>query len=136
MSDSLVLAWTILLISSTSPLTTTSPASEFWGIDQSITYGSSNTPILDKTAGIVDTGTTLILMATNAFDAYVKATGATQDQTTGLLTISNENFNNLESLFFNIGDVRDLLRGYSDANTKIVDYSNPTSSLPTLRSGL
>ena len=99
-------AHAIVLTSPRSPLTTTSPASEFWGIDQSITYGSSNTPILDKTAGIVDTGTTLILMATDAFDAYAKATGATQDQTTGLLTLSNEDFNNLESLFFNIGDVR------------------------------
>lgn len=44
------------------PLTTTSPASTFWGIDQSITYGSST--ILASTAGIVDTGTTLILLAT------------------------------------------------------------------------
>ena len=43
------------------PLTTTSPASEYWGIDQSITYGGST--ILSSTAGIVDTGTTLILIA-------------------------------------------------------------------------
>ena len=118
------------------PITSNAPASSYVGIDQSITYGRGGTTILSQTSGIVDTGTTLILMATNAFDAYVKATGATQDQTTGLLTISNENFNNLESLFFNIGDVRDLLRGYTDVNTKIVVYSNPTSSLPTLRYGL
>lgn len=104
-----------MLTSTASPLTTTSPASEFWGIDQSITYGSSNTPILSQTAGIVDTGTTLILMATDAFDAYVQATGATQDQTTGLLTLSNDNFNNLQSLFFNIGDVRSLVSSLSDA---------------------
>ena len=44
------------------PLTTTSPASEFWGIDQSITYGSDT--ILSSTAGIVDTGTTFISIAT------------------------------------------------------------------------
>ena len=44
------------------PLTTTSPASEYWGIDQSITYGSDT--ILSLTAGIVDTGTTFILIAT------------------------------------------------------------------------
>jgi pepsin A len=44
------------------PLTTTSPSSYYWGIDQSITYG--NTSILSATAGIVDTGTTLILIAT------------------------------------------------------------------------
>lgn len=43
-------------------LTTTSPASDYWGIDQSITYGGST--ILSTTAGIVDTGTTLILIAT------------------------------------------------------------------------
>jgi hypothetical protein len=34
-------------------------------------------------SGIVDTGTTLILLATNAYIAYVKATGATLDSTTG-----------------------------------------------------
>ena len=44
------------------PLTTTSPASGYWGIDQSITYGSDT--ILSSTAGVVDTGTTLILIAT------------------------------------------------------------------------
>lgn len=43
------------------PLTTTYPASNFWGIDQSISYG--NTTILSTTAGIVDTGTSLILIA-------------------------------------------------------------------------
>lgn len=35
------------------PLTTTSPASEFWGISQSITYGTAGTSILSTTAGIV-----------------------------------------------------------------------------------
>jgi saccharopepsin len=44
------------------PLTTTSPASYYWGIDQSISYGG--TTILSSTAGVVDTGTTLILIAT------------------------------------------------------------------------
>ena len=48
-----------------SPLTRTFPASRYWGIDQSIHYGNS-TPILETTAGIVDTGTTLILMASGA----------------------------------------------------------------------
>ncbi|KAG6822220.1 hypothetical protein H0H92_014775, partial [Tricholoma furcatifolium] len=40
---------------STKPLTKTSPASDYWGIDQSITYGPSKTSILTSTAGIVDT---------------------------------------------------------------------------------
>ena len=48
------------------PITRTSPASEFWGIDQSIRYGTS-TSILSNTAGIVDTGTTLILISTGLF---------------------------------------------------------------------
>jgi cathepsin E len=45
------------------PITTTSPASNYWGIDQTITYGAS-TSIMASSAGIVDTGTTLILLAT------------------------------------------------------------------------
>ena len=46
-----------------SPITTTFPASAYWGIDQSVRYGPNPT-ILAKTAGIVDTGTTLLLFAT------------------------------------------------------------------------
>lgn len=44
------------------PLTKTSPASEFWGVNQSVSYGSDT--ILSSTAGIIDTGTSLILLAT------------------------------------------------------------------------
>ncbi|KAG2073049.1 acid protease [Suillus decipiens] len=83
------------------PLTTTLPSSASWGIDQSITYGSST--ILSSTAGIVDTGTTLILIATNAFDKYQSATGATLDSSTGLLTITSEQYASLQTLNFNIG---------------------------------
>jgi Eukaryotic aspartyl protease len=38
------------------PITAVSPASEYWGIDQTITYGKKGTKILARTAGIVDTG--------------------------------------------------------------------------------
>ncbi|KAH9021869.1 acid protease [Lactarius hengduanensis] len=88
------------------PITETSPASNYWGIDQSITYGSNGPSILASTAGIVDTGTTLVLIATDAFQEYQKATGATLDQTTTLLTLTNSQFNNLQSLFFDIGGVQ------------------------------
>jgi len=44
------------------PLTTTSPASTYWGVDLSISYGG--TTILSSTAGIIDTGTSLVLIAT------------------------------------------------------------------------
>ncbi|KAG1735331.1 aspartic peptidase domain-containing protein [Suillus paluster] len=85
------------------PITSTSPASEYWGVDQSISYGS--TSILTKTAGIVDTGTTLILIATDAFDTYKSKTGASLDNTTGLLKISSDQYNQLSSLYFTIGSV-------------------------------
>ncbi|KAH9913360.1 family A1 protease [Fomitopsis serialis] len=83
------------------PITSTSPASEYWGIDQDITYGDS--PILSSTAGIVDTGTTLVLIASDAFDAYKTATGGTADESTGLLRISSSQFSSLQTLNFNIG---------------------------------
>lgn len=44
------------------PITTASPACNYWGIDQSITYGDAT--ILSSAAGIVDTATVLILIAT------------------------------------------------------------------------
>ncbi|KAH0591103.1 Polyporopepsin [Termitomyces sp. J132] len=83
------------------PLTTTSPASFYWGINQSIRYGTS-TSILSSTAGIVDTGTTLLYIATDAYNRYRSATGAVVDSTTGLLRITSSQFSNLQSLFFTI----------------------------------
>ncbi|KAG1851512.1 aspartic peptidase domain-containing protein [Suillus tomentosus] len=85
------------------PITSTSPASTYWGIDQSISYG--DTPILDQTAGIVDTGTTLILIATDAFNKYQSATGATLNEDVGLLQISSDQYDQLSSLYFTIGEV-------------------------------
>ena len=41
----------------------------------------------------------------DGYSAYMEATGATEDETTGLLTISSTDYDNLESLFFNIGGV-------------------------------
>ncbi|PPQ91159.1 hypothetical protein CVT25_003037 [Psilocybe cyanescens] len=81
------------------PLTTTAPANGFWGINQSVRYGAS-TSILTTTAGIVDTGTTLVLLATNGFKKYQTATKATTDAATGMLKVSTANFNALQSLFF------------------------------------
>ncbi|KAI9070299.1 acid protease [Trametes sanguinea] len=86
------------------PITSTSPASEYVGIDQSITYGSSGTTILPLTAGITDTGTTLTLIATDALAKYQAVTGAVADSTTGLLKITPDQFASLESLFFHIGE--------------------------------
>ncbi|KAL0959820.1 hypothetical protein HGRIS_011499 [Hohenbuehelia grisea] len=85
------------------PITSTSPASNYWGIDQDLKYG--DTTLLEGNAGIVDTGTTLLYIATDAFQKYQKATGAKLDQNTGLLTITQAQFDNLQSMFFVIGGV-------------------------------
>jgi len=84
------------------PITLTSPASTYWGIDQSITYGS--TSILSSTAGIVDTGTTLVLIATDAFSKYQSVTGGVKDSATGLLKITSDQYSALQPLNFNIRD--------------------------------
>lgn len=85
------------------PITTTSPANQYVGIDQTIAYGSARSQILPLTAGIVDTGTTLLLIASDAFALYQAATGAVEDSATGLLKITPTQYENLESLFFTIG---------------------------------
>ncbi|OCH85904.1 acid protease [Obba rivulosa] len=88
------------------PITSTSPSSEFVGIDQSITYGSAGTAILTNTAGIVDTGTTLLWLSSDALKRYKSAVGASNeaDPDTGLFTISAASFAQLQSLLFHIGD--------------------------------
>ncbi|KAI0819361.1 family A1 protease [Trametes gibbosa] len=86
------------------PITLTSPASQFVGIDQSITLGSpTGETVLPTTAGITDTGTTLLLIASDAFATYQSITGGVLDATTGLLMITPDQFANLKSLFFNVG---------------------------------
>ncbi|OJT05195.1 Polyporopepsin [Trametes pubescens] len=47
-------------------ITSTSPANRYVGIDQSITYGQGGPTILPETAGIVDTGTTLLMISSGA----------------------------------------------------------------------
>ncbi|KAI0089592.1 acid protease [Irpex rosettiformis] len=87
------------------PITSTSTASNYVGIDQSISYGSSRTPILTQTSGIVDTGTTLITLPKEAFAAYTAATGAVTDQTTGFLKVTQAQYDAMQSLYFTIDNV-------------------------------
>ncbi|KAI9232099.1 MAG: aspartic peptidase domain-containing protein [Podila humilis] len=56
-------------------ITSTSPASEYWGLDASFSYGTSGTPILSSTAGIIDHASALLLLATDAFQSFKEATG-------------------------------------------------------------
>ncbi|KAF8547619.1 hypothetical protein OG21DRAFT_1527030 [Imleria badia] len=80
------------------PLTTTSPASAYWGINQSITYGGTN--ILSST------GTTQMLIATDAFQKYQSVTGGTPDTTMGFSllppSLSSPWYANLQTLSFSI----------------------------------
>ena len=87
-----------------------------------MTYGTDTT--LLTSSGIVDTGTTLLLLATSAFDSYQQATGGVLDQATGLLKITEEQYNNLQSLFFNIG-------GVSDPNLVLLLHNSPNDRRPT-----
>ncbi|KAM5546221.1 hypothetical protein V8D89_000347 [Ganoderma adspersum] len=85
------------------PITTTSPASRYVGFEQTVSYGDADRVILAKTAGITDTGTTLMLLATDAFTQYQTLTGAEMDNQTGLLRVTPEQFGRLRSLVFTIG---------------------------------
>ncbi|KAI0690560.1 aspartic peptidase A1 [Cerioporus squamosus] len=88
------------------PLTTVEPASSYVGVDQMIFYGDQSNEVLSPTSGILDTGTTLILIASDAYERYQKYTGAVEDDgDVGLLCITPEQYANLKSLFFNIGGV-------------------------------
>ncbi|KAG2366336.1 aspartic peptidase domain-containing protein [Suillus spraguei] len=76
------------------------PVSHYWGIDQSISYGTRL--ILPYTTGIVDSGQTIIGIATEAFQLYRDATGGQLDPATGLLIITGDQHRALQNLNFNI----------------------------------
>jgi len=85
------------------PVTATSPASEFWGINQTISYNGVS---LLTSAGIVDTGTTLVLLASDTFAKYQSATGGTLDEVnTGLIQFTTAQLNALQPLNFIISGV-------------------------------
>ncbi|KAG2364412.1 aspartic peptidase domain-containing protein [Suillus spraguei] len=82
-------------------ITTIPLPSRYWGIDQRITYGT--TEILRSTVGIVDSGCTFLLIVSDAFDSYKAATGAEFDPETRLLTVTLEQYDALRPLVFHIG---------------------------------
>jgi hypothetical protein len=83
------------------PITSTYPSNCYWGIDQTVSYNGET--ILSSTSGIVDTGTTLILLASDAFKKYAEMTGAKHDESTGMLSITQAQYSGLSNLDFNIG---------------------------------
>ena len=55
--------------------------------------------------GILDTGTTFTLLSTASFQAYQNVTGGVPDSNTGLLKITQQQYNKLKNLNFDIGGV-------------------------------
>ncbi|KAI0279620.1 acid protease [Russula aff. rugulosa BPL654] len=82
------------------PLSEAVSANAFWSVDGALRYG--NKTIFDRAPGIFDTGSSLLGLATEMYNIYVNATGATLDQTTGLLRINMDQYKKLQSLYFNI----------------------------------
>ncbi|KAJ3856526.1 family A1 protease [Lentinula lateritia] len=85
----------------TGAITYTTKSGDYWGITQTVTYGS--TTIQSSLSGIVDTGTTLLYLEETGFNKYIKAIGATLDNETGLYKITTAQYNALENLVFTIG---------------------------------
>jgi len=85
------------------PTTTTYPSIYYIGINQTLTHGSEKTLLLNNTAGITDTGTTLFLLATDAFETYTQKTGAELDPDIGLLRLPASDYSKLESMHVTIG---------------------------------
>jgi hypothetical protein len=56
----------VLILACNSPVTKKYPSSRYWGVNAAVRYGdkTKNSTILKTTAGIVDTGTTLLGLAT------------------------------------------------------------------------
>ncbi|KAG2361272.1 aspartic peptidase A1 [Suillus spraguei] len=86
-------------------ITITSQSRNYWGINQKITYGNRKIKILSRTAGIINSGSRFIYLASGAYRRYRAATGATFDEQTGLLRITPRQYSALQALNFDIGNV-------------------------------
>ncbi|KAF8555831.1 acid protease [Imleria badia] len=87
------------------PVTETYPASRYWGINITLSTYGTHTVIPTSTAGIVDTGTTLVLLAADFFEVYLNAIpGAQLDPVTDLIEIPASSISSMQPLNFTIGD--------------------------------
>ncbi|KAF8448784.1 acid protease [Boletus edulis BED1] len=87
------------------PVTMTYPAAYYWGINVTSSAYGTHTVIPTSTAGIVDTGTTQVLLADDFFAVYLKAIpGAKLDSNTGLIEIPPSSISSMQSLNFTIAD--------------------------------
>ncbi|KAG6819635.1 hypothetical protein H0H93_009987 [Arthromyces matolae] len=87
-------------------VTTTGVSSHFWGINSAITYGKDLQLLNSTAAGIVDTGSPLLYIATDAYNAYADAVGAVFDDDVGLLRLNATQAAALKSIYLNINGVQ------------------------------
>ncbi|KAG1747796.1 acid protease, partial [Suillus paluster] len=87
------------------PVTETHPAGHYWGINVTESTYGTHAVIPQSTAGIVDTGTTLVLLADDFFATYIDAIpGAYLDNNLGgLLVIPSSSVADMQPLNFKIG---------------------------------
>ncbi|KIK41818.1 hypothetical protein CY34DRAFT_12798 [Suillus luteus UH-Slu-Lm8-n1] len=86
------------------PVTETQPAGSYWGINVTHSTFGSKTLISRSTAGIVDSGTTLVMLADNFFAKYLNAIpGAYFDTSVGLAVIPSSSVAGMRHLNFTIG---------------------------------
>lgn len=86
------------------PVTDTQPAGFFWGINVTHSTYGSHTIISRSHAGIVDSGTSLVMLADDFFAKYLDAIpGAYLDATVGLTVIPSSSVANMNHLNFTIG---------------------------------
>ncbi|KAF8317081.1 acid protease [Clavulina sp. PMI_390] len=73
------------------PVTNKAPFSNYWGLS-SISFKYGNLPLSAGTtySAIVDTGTTLILIPTVAYDQFLKEAGGTADPSSGLVKFARK----------------------------------------------
>ncbi|KAG6330536.1 hypothetical protein ID866_8553 [Astraeus odoratus] len=83
------------------PVSTRFPASYYWSVDADMMYG--HTVLFAIETGVVDCGAPMISIPDYAFSAYASATGGTLHPS-GLLTITQDQYNNLQMLRIYIGD--------------------------------
>ncbi|CEL62092.1 hypothetical protein RSOLAG1IB_10194 [Rhizoctonia solani AG-1 IB] len=85
-------------------ITKTEPWNRYWGFEQSIKYGNQTLQL--PSAGVVDTGTTLIYISPQAFKLYsVSLPGSEVDPKTKLLKIPKESVSKMKPLFFVINGI-------------------------------
>jgi len=83
------------------PLAKSDPANAFWSAESAFYYGEEL--LFNNAPGVFDTGTVLFGLATDAYNLYVKTTGAVFDEkNTGLLRLTLDQYEKLQSIYIKI----------------------------------